>query len=380
MGPVEPRPPPVFEKAQILCYRVFDVAEEIDLERARKLVTEESRRLKLGREGSQYLELPNPPLAVDMGKRMLPLRAGVLTVDAEARVYDHGAMSVQLKVPVQAGTTLPGLVPLADELYDTPAVDLLCTEIAKGLRQAMAPAMLDVHLWEQNESYTVIFVERLGANSTPEELLEHPELTNLLLGEAHGARLSRREREEVTQHHFSYTDQDLAVVDWNSAFVLEPSGSLDIPDILEICNAQLLELRYYDDLLDAQLKRIYDEIQAKKAKRYGLFRRSPYKALARRVLAMVLEMSEFIERVENSLKVIGDFYLAKVYEGSLGRLRIKAWQESVTRKQQLLSNVYQLLKDEVEHDRSFTLEATIAVLIVVELVVAVLSVLQQFGH
>ena len=69
----------MFEKAQILCYRVFDVAEEIDLERARQLVSEESRRLKLGREGSQYLELPNPPLAVDMGKRMLGLRAGVLT-------------------------------------------------------------------------------------------------------------------------------------------------------------------------------------------------------------------------------------------------------------------------------------------------------------
>ncbi|HYV45754.1 MAG TPA: hypothetical protein VFA20_12890 [Myxococcaceae bacterium] len=376
---MEPRPPPVFEKAQILCYRVFDVAEEIDLERARALVTEESRRLKLGREGSQYLELPNPPLAVDMGKRVLPLRAGALSVDAEVRVYDHGAMSVQLKVPIPPGTTLTGLVPLADELYDTPAVEALCAEIAKGLRSTMAPAMLDAHFWDQNESYTVIFAERLSGNSSPEDLLEHPELTNLLLGEAHGARLSRREREEVTQHRFSYTDQDLVVVDWNSAFVLEPSGSLDIPDILEICNAQLLELRYYDDLLDEQLKRIYDEIQAKKARRYGLFRRSPYKALARRVLAMVLEMSEFIERVENSLKVIGDFYLAKVYEGALGRLRINAWQESVTRKQQLLGNVYQLLKDEVEHERSFTLEVTIAILIVGELLLAVLSVLGQVG-
>src|SRR5262245_30657940 len=141
MGAVEPkpRPPPVFEKAQILCYRVFDVAEEIDLERARKLVTEESRRLKLGREGSQYLELPNPPLAVDLGKRSLALRAGAVAVDAQVRVYDHGAMSVQLRVPVPAGTTLSGLVPLADELYDTPAVGALCMAIARGLRQAMAP-------------------------------------------------------------------------------------------------------------------------------------------------------------------------------------------------------------------------------------------------
>lgn len=371
---------PAFEKAQLLCYRVFDVAEEIDLERARQLVSEEARRLKLGREGSQYLELPNPPLTIDLGKRPLALRGGPVTVEAQARVYDHGAMSVQLRVPVQSGTGLDALIPLADELYDTAAVEALCSDIARGLRQAMAPAMLDAHFWEQSESYTVIFAERLSGNPSPEELLARPELTNLLLGEPLGTRPSEREREEVTQHHFSYTDQDLVVVDWNSAFVLEPSGSMDIPDILEICNAQLLELRYYDEVLDGHLKRIYSEFQTKKARRYGLFRRSPYQALARRVLATVLEMSEFIERVENSLKVIGDFYLAKVYEGALRRLRIHAWQESVTRKQQLLGNVYQLLKGEVEHDRSFTLEVTITILIVGELLLAVISMLGQLGH
>jgi hypothetical protein len=369
----------VLENAHILCYRVFDVAEEIDLDRARRLVSEEARRLKLGREGSQYLELPNPPLAVDMGRRTLVLRGGEVGVEAQARVYDHGAMSVQLKVPVPAGTSLEALIPLADELYDTASVERVCVEIADGLRKAMAPAMLNPHLWDQNESYTVIFAERLRGNPSAAELLARPELSNLLLGEGPGARLSERERQEVTQHHFSYTEQDLVVVDWNSAFVLEPSGSLDIPDILEICNAQLLELRYYDDLLDEQLKRIYDEIQVKKAGRYGVLQRSPYKALARRVLATVLELSEFIERVENSLKVIGDFYLAKVYEAGLRRLRIHAWQASVTRKLQMLSNVYQLLKGEVDTERSLTLEVTIVVLIVGELLLAVLTAL-GLGH
>jgi len=369
---VEPLPL-TFEKAQILCYRVFDVAEEIDLERARQLVSEGSRRLKLGREGSQYLELPNPPLTIDVGRRALGLRGGEMAVEAQARVYDHGAMSVQLRVPVAPGTSLEGLIPLADELYDTSAVERLCVEIAEGLRRAMAPAMEDPHLWDQNESYTVIFAERLKGDPSPEILLACPELSNLLLGERPDTHLSARERQEVTQHHFRYTEQDLVVVDWNSAFVLEPSGSQDIPDILEICNAQLLELRYYDDVLDGQLRGIYDEIQARRRR----FFRSPYKALARRVLATVLEMSEFIERVENSLKVIGDFYLAKVYEAGLRRLRIHAWQASVTRKQQMLTNMYQLLKGEVDTQRALTLEATIVLLIVVELLWAVISVL---GH
>jgi hypothetical protein len=164
-------------------------------------------------------------------------------------------------------------------------------------------------------------------------------------------------------------------VDWNSAFVYEPSGSHDIPDVLEICNAQLLELRYYDDLLDTHIRRIHDNQEALRRRRWWSIFRSPYKVLARRVLVTLLDMSEFIERVENSLKIIGDFYLAKVYEASVRRLRIPAWQASVTRKQQMLANVYQLLKGEVDTDRALTLEATIVVLIISEILFAAARVL-----
>lgn len=92
---------------------------------------------------------------------------------------------------------------------------------------------------------------------------------------------------------------------------------------------------------------------------------------------MMLEMSEFVERVENSLKIIADFYLAKVYEASLRRLRIPPWQASVTRKQQMLAQVYQLLKADVDINRSLTLEFTIVVLIVTELVLGVVSILSR---
>jgi len=58
-------------------------------------------------------------------------------------------------------------------------------------------------------------------------------------------------------------------------------------------------------------------------------------------------------------------------------LRIPVWQASVTRKQQMLANVYQLLKGEVDTDRAFTLEFTIAILIVSELLLAIASVLKH---
>ncbi len=57
------------------------------------------------------------------------------------------------------------------------------------------------------------------------------------------------------------------------------------------------------------------------------------------------------------------------------RLRIPAWQASVTRKQQLLERAYQLLKGEVDTDRALTLESTIVVLIVTEIALAFFKVL-----
>lgn len=359
-----------FEKATVFCYRIYDIAAEIDLERARRLLAEGSRRLKLARQGSEYLQLPNPPLGFELGKRVLTLASGNPTVEVTARLFDHGAASIMLSVPVASGTDMPTMIRLADELYDSIAVDQLALELVNQLRQQIAPATQGASLWDQSESYSIVFVERVAGASNAAELRERADLARLLLGESHAPSLSERERIDVTQHVFSYTEDDLVVVDWNSAFVYEPSGSRDIPDILEICNAQLLELRYYDAQLDLQLQSIYDAVQRRRRAWYSMFR-SPYKLLARRVLVTWMEMGEFIERVENSLKIIGDFYLAKVYEAAVRRLRIASWQGSVTRKQQMLANVYQFLKGEVDTDRSLALEFTITLLIVTELSLAI---------
>ncbi len=363
----------VFQKASILCYRIYDIADEVQLERAQALLLQDSRRLKLTRSGSEYLQLPNPPLTIELARRSLAVRQGAVTVDVTARVFDHGAASVILEVPVEPGTTLERLIPLADELFDSAAVDHLSAEIIDQVRHMLAPALEGPHLWHQSESYTVIFAQKMEGEPTAQQLLASSGLPRLLLGEADARTLSERERLDALEHHFSYTDRDLVVVDWNAAFVYEPSGSKDIPDLLEIANAQLLEFRYYDDVLDAQLKAIYDQIARRKSRRWSIFY-SPWRALTRRVLVLVLELSEFIERVENSLKIIGDFYLAKVYEASVKQLRIPAWQASVTRKQRMLSQTYDLLKGEVDTDRALTLEATIVALIVLEILFALFKV------
>jgi hypothetical protein len=359
----------LLQDAVFLCYRIFDIANEVELERARQLVAESTRRLKLTRPGSEYLLMPNPPLGIELGRRPLAMKTGTVEVECLARLFDHGAASIQLRVPMPGAKSFSDLVPIADELFDSQAVEALCLELVNGLRRAVEPALQGPHLWEQNESYTVLFVRRIEGDASTSALLADPDLPRCLLGESE--RLGVRQKAEVLQSAFSYSDNDLAIVDWNGAFVYEPSGSFDIPDVLEVCNAQLLELRYYDDLLDLNLRKTYDALERRRLKP-SLFG-SSYKPLARRVLVTLLDLSELLERVENSLKIIGDFYLARVYEAALLRLRVRAWQLAVTDKQRTLQNVYELIKSQVDTARSLSIEVMIALLIITELVVALLA-------
>ncbi|MFL5322489.1 MAG: hypothetical protein ACJ790_22710 [Myxococcaceae bacterium] len=362
---------PTFESAHFLCYRIYDIANEIDLRAAEKLLQTDTRRLKLSRENSQYLLLPNPPVTLHLGQKELVLSSGAVMVEATARIFEHGAGSIIIKVPIPRGTSMEDVIPLADELFDSKAVDALGLQLMNRLRADIQSACEEPHLWEENETYTVLFAERLGEGFDVQEIPNRPELARLLIGERGGTPLSERETAAVTSSRFSYRNDDLAVIDWNSAFVCEPSGSTDIPDLLEICNAQLLEFRYYDAQLDRLLLRIYEDMQKERGRKRSRIWRSPYKAMTRSVLQTLLEMSEFIERVENSLKIIGDFYLAKVYEAAVRRLRIPVWQGSVTRKQQLLSETYELLKGEVDTARALTLETAVVVLIVTEIALAI---------
>ncbi|MBL8955029.1 MAG: hypothetical protein JNK82_29910 [Myxococcaceae bacterium] len=360
------------KNATALCYRIFDVAEEIDLKRAAGMLSQSVSRMTFTREGSEYVQLSNPPLSVELGTRPLALRDGKIDVQVAARLFDHGALSVILRVPIPAGTSLEDLIPFADELYDSPAIERVSSEVVAQLRAALGPAFKAPHLWEKNESYTVLLAKDLEGASTPAEILGAPELARLLIGEVKEKQLSPEETQIVIERSFSYGARDLAVVDWNAAFLWEPSGSYDIADLLEVANAQLFELRYYDDVLDRELTRIYDAIESKKTAGALIF--SPYKKLMRELMLTVIELTEYSERVENSIRIVGDVYLARVYEAAVVQLRIGPWQSQVTRKLRLLNQTYELLKGEVDTARSLTLEVMIVLLIVFEVVMALVKV------
>ena len=60
---------------------------------------------------------------------------------------------------------------------------------------------------------------------------------------------------ELLPHAFTYYADDLVLLSWDRALVIEPdAANSDVEYVLEFANAQLLELRLFDDILDRELR------------------------------------------------------------------------------------------------------------------------------
>ncbi len=368
------RTPLQVEDGEVLVYRLFDVADAVDLHRAETAAAAPTSRLRLANAPSATaLELPRPPLQLGLGRRTLTVGGAAREAEVTARIFDYGVVSICYRLRIPEGTTLADLIPLAEALVEpTPTLDADARREAEALELALLPALERPHSWEGLESYQVFLVRRfVGGPIGAADLLGGAPIPELVLGETSAIPLSHAERQDVLSHHYSYLADDLAVVHWNCAFVSEPSGVEDIPDLLELATAQLLELRYYDALLDRELHTIYDAMEARTNRLLNVLTQR-YRKLQRRTAALLLELSEMVERLENAVKIVGDLYLARVWQGAVRRFRLPAWQETVLRKQRLVAEVNDLVGDAADTSRAEWLEIAIIGLITYEIVAAAL--------
>ena len=161
------------------------------------------------------------------------------------------------------------------------------------------------------------------------------------------------------------------VLTWDRAFIYEPRGDSDVMDILEVANAQLLEMRYYDEVLDDELPRMYDLV-ATTRRGLNVFAARRYAGLARRLYTLVAEVTELTEKVDNALQVTEDVYLARIYAAALDLFRVPVFSATVNRKLAIIRDTYAALYDEASSSRSELMEMAIILLIAVELALALL--------
>jgi len=358
----------------VLLYRLWDLGDEIDLEMADRLFADSApARRRPVRFEARALSIPTPPLVVALGTSRLALGEQSFDVESTAALFDFGVVSLRLQLSLPRSARWSHLVALAGSLADQPALEALAHERRDLLLQRVRPAVRRLHIAATTEDYTVVRLTRLtDATGNPHDprRLRKRQLAELLLPE--GATLDSRTLASLLAHRSSYTMQDLTVLGWDAALVVEPDPSdSDVELLLEFANAQLLELRIYDDRLDAEVREMGRRIAAARRHAAGFFTRS-YRTLLIGLLTVVADTAELVERAENAFKVTDDVYLGRIYTEAMALFRADAWRADIARKLETLRATYTMLHDETQTTRAHLLEVAIVLLFVLDITLALL--------
>jgi hypothetical protein len=363
--PAEPpeAPPPIAAGA-FQAYFIYDVSDTINLNRLESISGGGTARapLQLRRAASPgFIEFPVPPVVA-----RLPDTANGLGV--RAKIFDYGVISVRLRVPFSGSWT--AFSTFTRSLRTDDALPRLARASLDALLADIAPALDEAHQ-PLAEDYFVFEVESFATPITSTQLLRDHTATLASLVLCEERTLAPAEQEEALRVAFSYFDDDLAVVQWDTAFVYDRHDSAGaVSDILEFANTQLIELRQHDALLDAELDTIYKLDEKNTSKSFG---RKEAQRTADRVRFLIVDVLELTDRTSNALKIIGDAYYARLYRGAAQRLGLRDWQQQIDSKLQSVGEMYRFFNDQAQTARSEFLEIIIIVLIALEIVIGLAS-------
>jgi len=339
---------------------LFDISEEIDLLALRRLVGASAvRREPAFRHPSpEYVRYEQPPVADSIGA-CDPFEDRPM--EGRVRYFNYGVACIELRTAF-SGVGWQDLISLAnrwvlsDEL-EKRARELLCLKLTVA-----RPALVKPYDNWIAEDYYVIQIDPVAP--TAEDLIrDHGnEIAQIVRGEE--LRLSANERQEVLTGSMSYYPQDLLVVGWVAAFVCDTAvGAGPTIDLLEYANSQLLEFRYYDEVLTGVLADVYKRLEKKRRgfARWTLVRQ------AEELNTLRLDYQELVERTENAIKFLSDMFYARAYRLAAARIGVPDYRNLVNAKLRDARELYESLVNEFHQSRTFFLEVMVVVILLIEI-------------
>jgi hypothetical protein len=355
---------------------LFDVADTIDLKKLGRIAGESAEPAPLRMRTSpspEHIQFAVPPLAANLAS----VTVGGHLATVRVKIYDYGVISVRFAFSY-SGTWF-GFAEMAIGLRRG-------DQMANEARRLLAEILADCGgaLGEPHdtllEDYFTCAVEELAQPLDAATLLADfkPAIVGLMMAETRD--LSPDEQAEVLRLRFSYFPEDLVVLQWDCAFILDTrENALVLLDLFEFANSQLVEFRTYDAQLDDQIDMIYGLDTTRRVRLRPLHRREAEQR-ADRLGYLLVDVRELSDRAGNALKIIGDAYYARVYRAVGARLGLDVWQREIQSKLDSVGEVYRYLIDQAQASRSEFLELIVIALIGIEIVVGVLGLLVTWRH
>jgi len=361
---------PQIKAAHLFAFYLFDVAETADLGRIPPLLAGRAVAARLTPKPATpaYVQYEKPPLSFDGDA------VGIGEVDGfrtRFRVYDYGVISIALSRPFSGGWT--DLIALGQTLIENAELEQRAEQLCRTMVDRLSQAFIGNRDQFLSEDYLVYSINELERPASAEKLLADrgEEIAVMLRGERQA--LSDQEKAAILRRRISYLADDLVIPTWNAALVYDtPAGAQAALEILEFANSQLLEFRYYDQLLDDQLASIYSRLQ--RPRWYETWIGSRYTRAARQVHSLFIDVNELTDRTENAIKFIGDIYAVRLFALVADRLGLERWKANVQEKLKTLDDIYRFAVEQTSMSRGQFLELTIVLILILELLLVFLGV------
>jgi len=135
---------------------------------------------------------------------------------------------------------------------------------------------------------------------------------------------------------------------------------------MELANVQLAELEAYDRMLDDAVERSYRDVMQRQ------WRRS--RATVQRDLREFrIDLARLSDELSNITKFFGDWHSARIYQALSSRFHLTDWHKTIDEKLKTLDDLYQLLGTEQNNRWMLTLEISIVLLFIIDLVILALG-------
>ncbi len=299
---------------------------------------------------------------------------GAVRVERAIKLLPVGAMSITVRVPF-AVEHVEDLVAYHDLQFSNGSLHDEVRRLAEEVTAELKSFYVKPHpkLMEE-EAYTVFCVasplltaEGVKVNAEQWFLSHRRQVAALLTQEAESERLSKQEADESTGRYLSYYEDDVLVLDWDAALLVdEPRDFDETLYIMELANLQLAELEAYDRLLDEALERSYRDLGERPLRSRG--------DILRELREIRIDMARFNDELSNITKFFGDWHLARIYEKISSRFHLAEWHRTIDGKVKTLDDLYQLLKHDQTNRWMMILEATIVLLFIIDLVILFMGI------
>jgi hypothetical protein len=350
------------------CFALFayDIGLSINLTDAeRRIIAGTERgRLRHKARAPQYFEYRPAPLRLVQEGAVFDVCHYQASPTVEVMVYDFGAVTITYRFPIDG--PFSGLLELSESLYEN---ERLLTESrgrVEQLVQALGPAIERPAIAGEVEDY-IIFSFESYTPERPQPWMSHDtDLAHLLRAEQ--TPFSDQEVADAVSCRISFGPEDAALIDWHSA-VLFGKEMDDVRAVLEFANVELLEMRMLDEQLDRALDEGYEAL-SREPRLLSL--PGSHEKDVTHIAQLQVDSALLFERVTNTLKLLGDQYLARVYRLVSQRFHLEAWDASILRKLQTLESIYSKMSDRAGTRRMEVLEWIIIILIALSIILSLL--------